>query len=111
MSQSIRQSVMQASREWVANFNRGNIQGCIDRYTVNASMQVSPFGRFQGIGAIGGFWQDFAQHKPAELIYRNVEIKVLNQKSAILSANWSMNIPAVSSVKNYGYSPMMVNGI
>ncbi|MCL1063253.1 cysteine hydrolase [Shewanella benthica] len=92
MSQSIRQSVMLASQQWIANFNQGNIQACVDRYTVNASMQVSPFGRFQGIGAIGEFWHGFAQHKPGELIYRNVEIKVLNPKSAILSANFSMNI-------------------
>ena len=92
MSQSIRQSVMHASQQWIANFNQGNIQACIDRYTVNASMQVSPFGRFQGIGAIGEFWHGFAQHKPGELVYRNVEIKVLNPKAAILSANFSMNI-------------------
>ncbi|WP_028764609.1 cysteine hydrolase family protein [Shewanella colwelliana] len=92
MSQSIRQSVMQASREWIANFNQGNVQACIDRYQQGATMQVSPFGRFNGISAIGAFWSEFAKSGPAQLVYRNVEIKVLNDKQAILSANWSMNI-------------------
>ncbi|MCZ4339479.1 cysteine hydrolase family protein [Shewanella colwelliana] len=92
MSQSIRQSVMQASREWIANFNQGNVQACIDRYQQGAIMQVSPFGRFDGISAIGAFWSEFAKSGPAQLVYRNVEIKVLNDKQAILSANWSMNI-------------------
>ncbi|WP_083700113.1 cysteine hydrolase family protein [Shewanella sp. UCD-KL12] len=92
MSQSIRQSVMQASREWVADFNRGNTQKCIARYFPEAKMQVSPFGRFDGLEAISQFWLGFAESKPGDLVYRNVEIKVLNDKQAILSANWSMNI-------------------
>ncbi|WP_394148440.1 isochorismatase family protein [Shewanella atlantica] len=92
MSQSIRQSVMQASQQWIADFNRGNAQACIERYQPDATMQVSPFGRFEGIDAIGGFWSEFAKSGPAQLVYRNVEIKVLNDRQAILSANWSMNI-------------------
>ncbi|MFT5234749.1 MAG: nicotinamidase-related amidase/ketosteroid isomerase-like protein [Shewanella sp.] len=92
MSQSIRQSVMQATREWIANFNQGNVQACIERYLPEASMQVSPFGRFDGRDAIGAFWNEFAKSGPTQLVYRNVEIKVLNDKQAILSANWSMNI-------------------
>ncbi|AQS38390.1 nicotinamidase-like amidase [Shewanella psychrophila] len=92
MTQSIRQSVMQASREWIADFNRGDTQACIGRYFPEAKMQVSPFGRFDGLEAIAQFWLGFAESKPGELVYRNVEIKVLNDKQAILSANWSMNI-------------------
>ncbi|WP_299798405.1 isochorismatase family protein [uncultured Shewanella sp.] len=92
MSQSIRQSVMQASQGWIADFNQGNAQACVERYLPDATMQVSPFGRFEGIDAIGSFWSEFAKSGPAQLVYRNVEIKVLNDKQAILSANWSMNI-------------------
>ncbi|WP_082930812.1 cysteine hydrolase family protein [Shewanella woodyi] len=92
MSQSVRQSVMQASREWIANFNQGNVQACIERYQKEATMQVSPFGRFNGMEAIAEFWNEFAKSGPTKLVYRNVEIKVLNDKQAILSANWSMNI-------------------
>ncbi|QDO86086.1 isochorismatase family protein [Shewanella psychropiezotolerans] len=92
MTQSIRQSVMQASRDWIADFNRGDTQACIARYFPEAKMQVSPFGRFDGLEAIAQFWLEFAESKPGELVYRNIEIKVLNDKQAILSANWSMNI-------------------
>ncbi len=92
MSQSIRQSVMQASKQWIASFNQGSTQACIERYLPHATMQVSPFGRFDGIDAIGGFWSEFAKSGPTQLVYRNVEIKVLSDRQAILSANWSMNI-------------------
>ena len=92
MSQSIRKSVMQASKQWIANFNEGNVQACIKRYMSNASMSVTPFGKFDGINAIGEFWQQFATKKPTNLVYRNVQIKVLNERQAVLSANWTMNI-------------------
>ncbi|WP_028865807.1 cysteine hydrolase family protein [Psychromonas aquimarina] len=92
MSQLIRNAVMQASRQWIALFNEGDTQACIDRYLPDAGMQVSPFGSFAGRKAIGEFWLQFAQSKPGNLVYRNVQIKVLNEKQAVLSANWSMNI-------------------
>ncbi|WP_019612785.1 isochorismatase family protein [Psychromonas ossibalaenae] len=92
MSQLIRNAVMQASRQWIALFNEGDTQACIDRYLPDASMQVSPFGSFAGRKAIGEFWLQFAQSKPGNLVYRNVQIKVLDEKQAVLSANWSMNI-------------------
>ena len=92
MNQSIRQAVMQASQQWISDFNRGNFAACLARYQTNASMSVSPFGRFQGIEEISSFWTEFAKSAPAELVYRNVQIKVLNEKQAVLSANWTMNI-------------------
>ncbi|WP_281214047.1 cysteine hydrolase family protein [Shewanella insulae] len=92
MSQSIRQAVMQASQAWIADFNRQAFADCIARYLPGAQMQVSPFGRFDGVEAISQFWLGFAQQNPGELVYRNVEIKVLSDRQAILSANWRMNI-------------------
>ncbi|NMH65112.1 cysteine hydrolase family protein [Shewanella salipaludis] len=92
MTQAIREQVMNASRQWIQDFNQGNTQACIARYLPQAQLQVSPFGRFAGIEAIAGFWQDFAGHRPGDLIYRNVDIKVLDDSQAILSANWRMNI-------------------
>ncbi len=92
MNQSIRQAVMQASQQWIADFNSGNFAACLARYQAKATMSVSPFGRFEGIEQISSFWTEFAKSAPAELVYRNVQIKVLNEKQAVLSANWSMNI-------------------
>ena len=92
MTQLIREQVMQASQQWIASFNQGDTNACIARYLPEAQMQVSPFGRFEGIEAIAGFWQQFSQSNPGNLVYRNIDIKVLNEKQAILSANWTMNI-------------------
>ncbi len=92
MSQFIREEVMQASQQWIANFNQGKTEACIARYLSEAHMQVSPFGRFEGVEAIAEFWQQFAKSKPGNLVYRNIDIKVLSDTQAILSANWTMNI-------------------
>jgi len=92
MSESIRKEVMQASKNWINSFNTGDVKTCIDRYTSNASMQVHPFGRFNSKSEISDFWQNFAKSNPSNLVYKNVQIKVLSDTQAILSANWSMNI-------------------
>jgi nicotinamidase-related amidase len=89
---TIRNNVMQASAQWISDFNQGNVQTCINRYLPNATMQVHPFGKFTSIQAIADFWLNFSQSQPSDLVYRNIEIKVLNEKQAILSANWRMNI-------------------
>ena len=89
---SIRNNVMQASAQWISDFNQGNVQTCINRYLSSATMQVHPFGKFTSKDAIADFWLEFAKSNPSNLIYRNIEIKVLNEGQAILSANWSMNI-------------------
>lgn len=92
MSQSIRKEVMQASQNWINSFNNGDVNACIERYTSNAFMQVHPFGRFNSKSEISDFWQGFAKSNPTDLVYKNVQIKVLSATQAILSANWSMNI-------------------
>jgi len=92
MSQSIRKQVMQASQNWVKSFNKGDVKACIDTYSSNAVMKVHPFGCFNSKSDISGFWQNFDKNNPSNLVYKNVQIKVLNDTQAILSANWSMNI-------------------
>jgi len=92
MSQTIRNEVMQASKNWINNFNKGDVKACIDRYSSTSFMQVHPFGRFNSKSEISDFWQSFAKSNPSDLVYKNVQIKVLNATQAILSANWSMNI-------------------
>jgi len=92
MSQSIRKDVMNASQNWINSFNSGDIQACINRYLPDAFMQVHPFGKFNSKQEISDFWQTFAKSNPSNLVYKNVQIKILNERQAILSANWSMNI-------------------
>ncbi|PAJ76290.1 isochorismatase [Pseudoalteromonas sp. NBT06-2] len=92
MSQLIRNNVKSASLNWIKNFNNGDVQACIDRYLPSAIMQVYPFGKFNSKQEISDFWLNFAKSNPTDLVYKNIQIKVLNKKQAILSANWSMNI-------------------
>ncbi len=92
MSQETINQVMAASQAWIAKFNQNDLQGCLESYISEASMRVAPVGEFIGAGAIALFWQDFARHRPAELEYSNVVIKVIDDRSAVLSADWTMNI-------------------
>ncbi len=92
MTNLIQQQVMQASQQWIANFNQGKFEACINTYSSDAHMQVHPFGIFTTFNEIKEFWLTFANSHPADLVYRNIEIKVLNDKQAILSASWRMNI-------------------
>ena len=92
MSQSIRKQVMQASQKWVKSFNNGDVKTCINTYSSNAVMKVHPFGCFNSKSEISDFWLNFAKSNPTDLVYKNVQIKVLSATQAVLSANWSMNI-------------------
>jgi len=89
---TIRSNVMKASAQWISDFNKGDVQACIKRYLPNATMQVYPFGKFTTLQDISDFWFGFAKSNPSDLVYRNIDIKVLNEEQAILSANWRMNI-------------------
>ncbi len=89
---TIEQQVMQTSQAWIAQFNQGNLEGCLAAYRDDALMTVNPKGRFHGKHEIAAFWHEFAQLKPAELVYRDVRIQVIDDNQAILSATWSMNI-------------------
>lgn len=73
---TIRNNVMQASAQWISDFNQGNVQACINRYLPSATMQVHPFGKFTSIAAIADFWLEFAKSNPSDLVYRNIDIKV-----------------------------------
>ncbi|OZG72984.1 hypothetical protein BTA51_13595 [Hahella sp. CCB-MM4] len=92
MSQETINQVMAASQAWIAKFNQHDLEGCLEGYLTDASMKVAPVGEFVGAGAIALFWRDFARHHPAELKYSNVDIKVIDDRNAVLAADWSMNI-------------------
>lgn len=84
--------VLQASKEWINDFNKGNSQKCVDRYADNATMRAMPFGIKKGKTAILNFWQPFIESGASNLIYTNVKIEVVDEKTVFLSANWSMNV-------------------
>ena len=92
MSDSVIKEVMNASRRWVAQFNQGDIDSCLSTYQENANMQVAPIGGFIGRQAISLFWNDFLNSKPNNLVYSDIKVNVIDEKRAVLSASWSMNI-------------------
>ncbi|WP_109301383.1 hypothetical protein [Aquimarina sp. AU474] len=84
--------VIRASKAWIVNFNKGNSQACVDVYDQKAIMSAMPVGIKKGITEISEFWTSFIKSGASNLIYTNVSIEVVNETTAFLSANWSMNI-------------------
>ncbi|KZS42930.1 hypothetical protein AWE51_16390 [Aquimarina aggregata] len=84
--------VLNASKNWIMNFNSGNAAACIKGYDTKAIMRAMPFGIKKGVSEISGFWKPFISSGATNLIYTNVSIEVVNKTTAFLSANWSMNL-------------------
>ncbi|WBX74505.1 hypothetical protein PG913_04740 [Tenacibaculum pacificus] len=84
--------VLEASKNWIANFNNGNTEACVKGYDEKAIMKVAPFGIKKGITEISEFWIPFAKSGATNLIYTNVSVEIVDEKTAFLAANWSMNI-------------------
>ncbi|MCK8521533.1 hypothetical protein M0D21_08135 [Aquimarina sp. D1M17] len=84
--------VLEASKKWIAEFNQGNTEACIQGYDVNAVMSAMPFGVKKGIKEISEFWMPFITSGATNLIYTNVSVEVANETTAFLSANWSINV-------------------
>lgn len=84
--------VLQASKEWISNFNNGNALACVQGYDTNAVMSAMPFGIKKGVKEIADFWTPFIKSGATNLIYTDVRIEVANETTAFISANWSMNV-------------------
>ncbi|MEM9492907.1 MAG: nuclear transport factor 2 family protein, partial [Myxococcota bacterium] len=84
--------VRQRSAQWVAAFNRGDVDTCVAAYHPDAVMEAKPMGTFRGRAAIDGFWRPFLASGAGELVYRNIQLTVRGQRSVVLSADWSMNV-------------------
>lgn len=84
--------VLEASKAWIANFNKGNAAACVNGYSKSALMNAQPFGIKKGKKEIVGFWAPFIKSGATNLIYSKVRIEVANKTTAFLSANWSMNV-------------------
>ncbi|NQY30363.1 MAG: MBL fold metallo-hydrolase [Flavobacteriaceae bacterium] len=86
------QEVLKASSVWIKNFNKGNVDYCVNHYTKDAVMTAKPFGTFKGGTAIDGFWDPFVKSGAGYLVYRNTIVKEINLTTVHLSSNWSMNV-------------------
>ncbi len=69
----------------------GNAAGCASQYEPDAIMTAKPFGTFKGTEQIQAFWQKLIDDGFSDVEYINPEIKVIDDKSAVLSSGWKMN--------------------
>jgi len=84
--------VLSASKNWIANFNKGNAEACAKGYAAKATMNAIPFGVKNGKAEISEFWTTFIASGATNLIYTALRIEIVNETTAFLSANWSMNV-------------------
>ena len=89
---ALKQAVLATSGSWIAGFNRGDVAACVAAYAPDAVMNASPMGRFTGRAEIEGFWRPFLESGAGELVYRDVQLEVIDARSVVLSASWSMNV-------------------
>lgn len=90
-NETIIKDFTQYTKAWVENFNKGNVQYCIDVYTDNAVMSIKDVGEFVGKEAISNFWLELT--KTANHIeYMNTNVKVINEHTVHLDSDWKMNI-------------------
>ncbi len=86
------ENVLKASKKWMESFNNGNPQGCADSYAKNTKMIVTPMGEYNGKEAVFEFWKSLISQGAKNVEYTNTTLKEVDEKTVLLSANWSMNI-------------------
>ncbi len=90
--EKVEKQVLNASNNWISNFNKGNTVEIANAYTEDAIMVAKPFGTFTGRNAIDQFWTPFIQSGATDLKYTNTHVKIINDQEAIISSDWSMNV-------------------
>ena len=88
----LREEVSVCSQNWIANFNKGDVDACVAAYTHNAIMHATPLGTFTGKEAIDGFWRPFMASGAGQLEYNDIRLEVVDESTVLLSANWRMNV-------------------
>jgi len=88
---TIMEAAIVGSEKWKGFFNSGNAAGCASCYEEGAVMIATPFGKFTGRQAIEEFWTKIIDDGFKDVNYTDVLVKEVDENSAILSANWTMN--------------------
>jgi ketosteroid isomerase-like protein len=88
----VRNEVTNRVLQWIASFNSGDVDACVAGYKEGAVMNAKPMGVFTGLKEIDAFWRPFIESGASNLVYKNVNLEVLDNKAVLLSADWSMNV-------------------
>ncbi len=91
LNEALLDAVRAGSRRWQDAFNAGNAAGCAACYEETAVMNAKPFGAFSGRADIEAFWTKIIGDGYSDVTYIEPEIRVVDDRSAILSAKWEMN--------------------
>ncbi|APD05915.1 hypothetical protein UJ101_00366 [Flavobacteriaceae bacterium UJ101] len=86
------EEVLKASKGWMNAFNTGNAKGCANAYTENTKMVVTPMGTYEGKQAVFEFWDTLINQGAKDVVYTNTKLETIDDRTVLLSANWSMNI-------------------
>jgi ketosteroid isomerase-like protein len=91
-SSTVRGEVLLASQQWIANFNKGDVDACLAAYLPDATIEAKPMGTFTGTQEIDDFWRPFMSSGATDLEYQEVTLDVINESTVHLSAKWQMNV-------------------
>ena len=84
-------AALNASKNWIKHFNKGDADYCVSAYLTDAKMEVKPMGDYEGRDNIDNFWRPFIQSGATDLIYREIWLKEIDENTVHLGANWEMN--------------------
>ena len=93
----VTREVEYSSKNWEKLFNLEAIKGKVNKtykiYDNNAVLQSLPiaFGNATGRENIRKYWQSVIDSGAKDLVYANRKIIIVDEKTALLSASWSMN--------------------
>ncbi len=85
-------AALNASKNWIKHFNRGDVDYCISAYTPNAFLEAKSLGEYSGRKMIDNFWRPFVLSGATDLNYSNIWLKLIDENTVHLGADWSMNV-------------------
>lgn len=91
MLKKIKEAAIAGSEKWKTSFNSGDGEACAKCYEEGAIMVATPFGEFIGKEKIAAFWVDLISQGFTDVVYIDRKIEIVDEKSAIISADWKMN--------------------
>ncbi|USH04647.1 hypothetical protein K6Q96_23290 [Grimontia kaedaensis] len=86
------EEAQEASKQWIAAFNKGDYQYLGDAYTMESTMISHPFGVYHGRPAATAFWKQLISDGATDLVYIEPKFAELDDKTVVMESRWKMNI-------------------
>ena len=85
-------ATLNASKNWIKHFNKGDIDYCVSAYVPDATIEAKPMGEYSGRENIDNFWRPFVQTGATDLVYTEIWLQLIDENKVHLGANWSMSV-------------------